>query len=60
MGIRPYNPEGVQFIDIVESLPDAIGWLVNPVFRILFRSQPRMFSRTVFERVNSEVWEVFG
>lgn len=35
MGIRPYNPEGVQFIDIVESLPDAMGWLVNGTTRVL-------------------------
>lgn len=29
MAIRPYNPEGVQFVDRVESLPGKIGWTVN-------------------------------
>ena len=35
VAIRPYNPEGVQFIDTVESLPDAKGWLVNGTTKVL-------------------------
>jgi len=27
--LRPYNPEGIQFIEKAESLPDSGGWLVN-------------------------------
>jgi hypothetical protein len=29
LAIRPYNPEGIQFIDGVEALPDRSGWIVN-------------------------------
>lgn len=29
MLVRPYNPEGVQFVDRVEALPRGRGWLVN-------------------------------
>lgn len=35
LGIRPYNPEGVQFIDVVESLPDRKGWQVNGQTRVI-------------------------
>lgn len=35
VGIRPYNAEGVQFIDHVESLPTARGWLVNGETKVL-------------------------
>lgn len=35
MLVRPYNPEGVQFVDSVESLPHCRGWLVNDRTRIL-------------------------
>ncbi|TWU46862.1 glycoside hydrolase family 15 protein [Rubripirellula reticaptiva] len=45
MGIRPYNPEGIQFIDVVESLPDAIGWLVNGATKVLTdRSADRLLT----------------
>lgn len=35
VGIRPYNPEGIQFIDSVQSLPNAKGWLVNGETKVL-------------------------
>jgi hypothetical protein len=45
VGIRPYNPEGVQFIDTVESLPDAIGWLVNGTTKVMTdRSADRLLT----------------
>ncbi|MEZ6129992.1 MAG: hypothetical protein R3C59_15015 [Planctomycetaceae bacterium] len=34
MAIRPYNPEGVQFIDRVESLPGHTGWMVNETTQV--------------------------
>lgn len=33
--VRPYNPEGVQFIDSVASLPDRSGWKVNDRTEVL-------------------------
>lgn len=45
VGIRPYNPEGVQFIDTLESLPDAKGWLVNGSTKVLTdRSADRLLT----------------
>lgn len=35
MAIRPYNPEGVQFVDSVEALPDAAGWKVNDTTQVI-------------------------
>ena len=29
VSLRPYNTEGIQFIDTIETLPDRHGWLVN-------------------------------
>ncbi len=29
VALRPYNPEGIQFIDVVQRNPNAPGWLVN-------------------------------
>lgn len=29
VGLRPYNPEGVSFIDTIKHLPDSEGWNVN-------------------------------
>jgi len=36
--LRPYNPEGVQFIEKAESLPDNGGWIVNGETSINFSS----------------------
>lgn len=45
VGIRPYNPEGVQFIDTVESLSDTAGWLVNGTTKVLTdRSADRLLT----------------
>ena len=38
--LRPYNPEGVQFIEKVELLEDRPGWLVNGTTRVLLAESP--------------------
>lgn len=35
VGIRPYNPEGIQFVDSLESLTSRTGWLVNETHKVL-------------------------
>jgi hypothetical protein len=35
VAVRPYNPEGVQFIDDVESLEGRDGWFVNSRTEVL-------------------------
>jgi hypothetical protein len=35
LAVRPYNPEGVQFIDRIEQLPGGTGWTVNGETQIL-------------------------
>lgn len=35
LAVRPYNPEGVQFIDTLESLPNQTGWRVNGLTDVL-------------------------
>jgi hypothetical protein len=35
VAIRPYNPEGVQFIDRVEAREQRDGWLVNNAHEVL-------------------------
>lgn len=34
--LRPYNPEGIQFIEKAETLPDNSGWLVNGETSVTF------------------------
>ncbi|MEJ2056584.1 MAG: hypothetical protein P8X39_01940 [Desulfofustis sp.] len=36
--LRPYNPEGIQFIEKAESLPGNGGWLVNGETPVIFTS----------------------
>jgi len=40
VSLRPYNPEGISFIDRVSVLPDRHGWLVNDRNPILFDHPP--------------------
>ena len=35
LAIRPYNPEGIQFIDRVEELPERTGWIVNGTTQVI-------------------------
>lgn len=60
VSLRPYNPEGIQFIDSVSLLDDGPGWLVNRTERVLFsRGASRYVFSTyeagdVFDRLNEE------
>ncbi|MEW6219163.1 MAG: hypothetical protein AB1634_06450 [Thermodesulfobacteriota bacterium] len=36
VALRPFNPEGVQFIETAEALREAAGWLVNGRVRVWF------------------------
>jgi hypothetical protein len=35
VAIRPYNPEGVQFIDSIVARPERDGWVVNDKFDVI-------------------------
>ena len=41
--LRPYNPEGVQFIDKAKVLPEENGWLVNGDTSVTFTRKPDKF-----------------
>ncbi|MGW8192789.1 MAG: hypothetical protein ACWGOX_00850 [Desulforhopalus sp.] len=38
--LRPYNPEGVQFIEDIELLRIQNGWLVNDTTKVLLSQKP--------------------
>lgn len=40
VALRPYNPEGIQFIDHIHHLKDNPGWLVNSATPITFDKNP--------------------
>jgi hypothetical protein len=40
IALRPYNPEGIQFIDSIDSLEDRAGWLVNRKTQVMFDRKP--------------------
>lgn len=58
VALRPYNPEGIQFVDSVEMLPDLPGWRVNRKLPVRFSDRPeRLIASTyeegdVFNRLN--------
>lgn len=41
VALRPYNPEGVSFINELEILPDGLGWLVNGRHEVRFDRAPQ-------------------
>ncbi|MGV3486284.1 MAG: hypothetical protein ACO1RT_17830 [Planctomycetaceae bacterium] len=43
VAMRPFNPEGVQFIDSIEVDADRRGWLVNDKVKIDFDRSPGRF-----------------
>lgn len=51
--LRPYNPEGVQFIDRVAPRHAGPGWLVNPRDKtgaeIIFSEEPQRYSASNYE-----------
>ena len=40
LALRPYNPEGIQFIENVSFHPTAASWLVNASTHVLFDHSP--------------------
>ncbi|MDP0500645.1 MAG: hypothetical protein Q7P63_11155 [Verrucomicrobiota bacterium JB022] len=40
ISLRPYNPEGISFIDSVETRPDNRSWLVNNQDEVRFKTRP--------------------
>lgn len=43
VSIRPYNPEGVQFVDSIEVADDGLGWRVNDRVAVELERQPDDF-----------------
>ncbi len=50
MAIRPYNPEGVQFIDRVEELADRRGWIVNGQTKVIGDLRPDRVLTSHYDR----------
>ncbi len=46
VALRPYNPEGIQFIEKVSNEPSLPGWLINSRYMVCFNEPPSdvMFS----------------
>jgi hypothetical protein len=40
VALRPYNPEGIQFIDNIKLAPDKQGWLINSKYLVEFDHAP--------------------
>ncbi|MDW7773871.1 MAG: hypothetical protein SCH71_13370 [Desulfobulbaceae bacterium] len=40
VALRPFNPEGIQFIETAETLENGPGWLVNEETEVLFSAKP--------------------
>ena len=40
IALRPYNPEGIQFIETVSKTKDRPGWLINKTTTVNFSVQP--------------------
>ncbi len=40
--VRPYNPEGVQFIDRIETLTNGAGWIVDAKTQVHFSEVPEV------------------
>jgi hypothetical protein len=39
--LRPYNPEGVSFVERIASAPDGGGWIVNAHHQVRFSRPPQ-------------------
>ena len=48
ISVRPYNCEGIQFIDTLEVLPEADGWLVNAEQPIRFTQRPDHIAHSTY------------
>ncbi len=43
IALRPYNTEGIQFIDSIKTLADGTGWKVNGKTDVLFSRNPDQY-----------------
>lgn len=48
IAVRPYNAEGIQFIDTLAVLPDSAGWLVNGEQVVRFAATPRRIAHSTY------------
>ena len=48
IALRPYNPEGVQFIDSIRVTDDRPGWLVNGSDTVLLESEPERYAASAY------------
>ncbi len=49
MALRPYNPEGIQFIDCLGELEGASGWCVNRKTRVLLDREPGRYVASTYQ-----------
>ncbi|MDB6167401.1 MAG: hypothetical protein JWM88_265 [Verrucomicrobia bacterium] len=55
LAIRPYNPEGVSFIDHLAPAADGLGFVVNRRHPVRFDRAPARFALSVYEE--GDVWQ---
>ena len=49
VAIRPYNPEGVSFIDHIGPMPDGLGFLVNRRNPVTFDRAPARLALSIYK-----------
>jgi len=50
VSLRPYNPEGVSFINVITLLKDSPGWQVNKENFVYFDKAPEQYLFSDYER----------
>lgn len=50
VALRPYNPEGVSFINDISLLPESNGWLVDKKHQIRFSRKPDQTSFSYYRQ----------
>lgn len=62
VALRPYNPEGIQFVESVETLSEPVGWRVNEQTEVLFSAQPDKLLTSTYRQadVSSRLHEEQG
>ncbi len=49
VSLRPYNPEGISFVDKIAVTADAAGWLINGRHHVLFDRKPERIILSVYQ-----------
>jgi hypothetical protein len=49
IALRPYNPEGVQFIEQLEAIPGKQGWRVNDEVDVVLDRPPERYLASTYE-----------